>query len=100
MHGARLGLQPAATDRDASDLDVRCLLADADQAEVRIGLRCRSGASDEIITERVTSLSIEGHRTARAGSDPPPRTVSWLGTSTPPAMSRAPGRSFEPADST
>ena len=52
---------PTTTDRDRKRL-LRTLIADvtvlgdADPAKIRIGVRWHSGASDEILTERVTSI--------------------------------------------
>jgi DNA invertase Pin-like site-specific DNA recombinase len=64
----RLWCAPTTTDRDRKRL-LRTLIADvavlpdADPAKIRIGLRWQSGASEELITERVSSIC-EARRTA------------------------------------
>jgi len=69
----RLWTAPTTSDRDRKRLlrtlvaDVT-LLADTDPAKLRIGIRWRSGATEEILTERVTQIC-EARRTNPATVD-------------------------------
>jgi excisionase family DNA binding protein len=78
----RLWTAPTTSDRDRKRLlrtlvaDVT-LLADTDPAKLRIGIRWRSGATEEILTERVTQIC-EARRTNPATVD----VVRRLGPST------------------